>query len=139
MLRFHLKQTVSQRIDKTLCVHTYIFVQIQKGSIISLIIAPGYAGMQWISNDSVFSVLWDEVWISFVFFRNTNYIYTYIYYIYMYTYVRTLVNVFYTRYLELFLLKVINIKKKKEEKRKKWIINLCALCDGTLSLKIHCD
>lgn len=51
------------------------------------------------------------------FFRNTNYIYTYIYYIYMYTYVRILVNVFYTRYLELFLLKVINIKKKRRKKK----------------------
>lgn len=36
----------------------------------------------------------------------------------MYTYVRTLVNVFYTRYLELFLLKVINIKKKKKKKER---------------------
>lgn len=26
-----LKQTVGQRIDETLCVHTYIFVQTKKG------------------------------------------------------------------------------------------------------------
>lgn len=59
----------------------------------------------------------------------------------MYTYVRTLVIVFYTKYLESFFINRDKYwrKRKKRKRRKKRIIKLYALWGGTLSLKIHCE